>query len=204
MLYQRFFRLPLLLAALLSLSLTAPARAGGEQQAIEKLNQALLETMQQGSELGFEGRAGKLAPVLTELFDFRSMVQIGLQRYWKDMPESDRDAVTEAFRQMSIATFASRFDDFQGERFVVDGTRPGPRSLTLVTTRITRPDKDDVSLTYVLRPVGEGAQVIDVLAQGRYSELARQRAEMSSVYSRSGASGLVDSLTTKAGELAAE
>lgn len=204
MLHQRILRLPLLLAALLSLSLAAPARAAGEVQAIENLNQALLETMQEGADLGFDGRAAKLDPVLTELFDFRSMVQIGLQRYWKDMPETDREAVTEAFRQMSIATFASRFDSFGGENFAIDGTKPGPRSLTLVTTRITRPGKDDVSLTYVLKPAGESAQVIDVLAQGRYSELARQRAEMSSVYARSGASGLVESLTQKAAELAAE
>lgn len=204
MFINRIFRRPLIAALFAAALLTGPAHAEGEQQAIEGLNQTLLDTMRQGSELGFAGRFGKLQEKLTGLFDFQTMARIGLQRHWAKITEADRTAIVDAFTRMSVATFASRFDDFKGEEFTVEGTRPGPAKLVLVSTRVDRPGRDSVNLTYVMRQTEDGPRVIDVLAEGKFSELARQRAEMSSVFNRSGASGLIETLNTKAAELAGE
>jgi phospholipid transport system substrate-binding protein len=194
----------LLIAALAFASFAAPAHADGERDAVQRLNDALLGVMQRGPELGFEGRRAELEPVLRDLFDFRLMTQIGLQRHWANLSETQRTAIADAFADMSIATFASRFDDHGGERFEIEGEKPGPRDLVLVQTAIHRPDREKVGLTYVMRDGPDGPRIIDVLAQGRFSELARQRAEMSSVFGREGADGLIASLRAKARELAAE
>lgn len=190
--------------AALMFFLSSPVRAEGEQQAIASLNEVLLETMQQGPALGFLGRYEKLGLPLVNLFDFGTMAQISLQRHWADIPEPERASIIEAFTRMSIATFANRFDDFKGESFSIESVKPGPRSLILVSTLVHRPGKESVNLTYVMRQGEAGPEVIDVLAQGRYSELARQRAEMSAVYKRSGTAGLVASLDAKASEFAAK
>ncbi len=202
MFINRIIRTPLFLATMVVLLFTGQARAEGEQQAIEKLNAVLLETMQQGQKLCFSGRLEKLAQPLSDLFDFQTMTRISLQRHWKGIGDADRAAIVRAFARMSIATFASRFDNHSGERFVVEGTKPGPRSLMLVSTLVERPGRENVNLTYVLRDTDTGPQVIDVLAQGKFSELARQRAEMSSVFSKSGTAGLIKALDAKASELA--
>lgn len=198
----RKFRSSLLVTATLFVLMAGPARADGEQQAIEAFNQVLMATMQQGPDLGFTGRYDMLAQPLAGLFDFETMTRIGLQRHWAEIGAEDREAIIEAFAAMSIATFANRFDNHNGEAFVVESVKPGPRNLRLVSTRIERPGRESVNLTYVMRDTDAGPRVIDVLAQGRFSELARQRAEMSSVFSRSGVAGLVAALNEKADKLA--
>ncbi|PJK29107.1 ABC transporter substrate-binding protein [Minwuia thermotolerans] len=195
----------LLAALLLAVTLTAPfqaARAAGEREAIERLNDTLQAAMRGGGELGFQGRFDLLEPVLGEVFDFRLMTRIGLQRYWDGIAEADRAAIIDAFRRMSVATYASRFDGSGGISFSIGETREGPQNLVLVPTVIERAAEDPVSLTYVMRDSGAGPAVIDVLAQDKFSELARQRAEMSSVFGRSGAAGLIETLNAKTAELA--
>ncbi|WP_417518907.1 ABC transporter substrate-binding protein [Minwuia sp.] len=190
-----------LTACMIALS---PAKAAGERAVVENLNAVLLETMQEGRERGFAWRYEKLSQSLPGIFDFPLMAQIGLQRHWSGIAEVDRRRIIDAFTRMSVSTFASRFDDFKGERFEVEGEKPGPRDLVLVSSVIHRTTKEPVTLTYVVRPDDDTPKVIDVLAQGRFSELARQRAEMSSVYGASGVDGLVKALNDKAAQLAAE
>lgn len=204
MLIKRISIAPLIALMLLVLSVATTARAEGEQQSIERLNGLLLETMQQGPDLGYEGRFKKLEGPLNELFDFRAMIQIGLQRHWATIAEADRDAIVRAFARMSVATFARRFDDHNGEAFEVTSIRPGPRSLVLVSTEITRAGKENVDLTYVVRSDRGSPQIIDILAQGKFSELARQRAELSAVFTASGVAGLIASLDRKASDLATD
>jgi phospholipid transport system substrate-binding protein len=103
---------------------------------------------------------------------------------------------------MSVATYASRFDGSGRISFSIGETREGPQNLVLVPTVIERAAEDPVNLTYVMRDSGAGPAVIDVLAQDKFSELARQRAEMSSVFGRSGAAGLIETLNAKTAELA--
>lgn len=190
---------------LLAAVLTAPfqgARAAGEREAIERMNDALRTAMRDGRELGFQGRYDLLEPVLGEVFDFRLMTRLGLRRHWDKIAEADRAAIIDAFRRMSVATYASRFDGSAQVSFSVGEVREGPQNLVLVPTVIERAAEEPVNLTYVMRDGGSGPAVIDVLAQDKFSELARQRAEMSSVFGRSGAAGLVETLNAKTAELA--
>lgn len=191
----------LLTLALLAVAVPA-ARASAETEAVARLDDTLLEVMQNADSLGFAGRYARLEPVLGELFDFETMAQLGLRRYWADLSPEDRGRVVAAFSRMSVATFAARFDSFSGQRFEITGTAPGPQSLVLVRTLLHRPAGDAVELTYVMRATPAGPRIIDVLSAGKFSELARQRSEMSSVYGREGLEGLVASLRRKADELA--
>lgn len=188
----------------LALVLIGPALAAddGPRAVVEGLNQALLETMRQAGELGYDGRYQALEPALREAFDFPFMTRVAIGRAWGDLDEAERAQLVDLFAQMSIANFAARFDGFSGERFEIQEESEGPRASVVVESAIVRPADAPVGLNYVLREEAGGWRVIDVLLDGKYSELARQRSEFAAVLADGGVPALVATLERKIAALA--
>lgn len=180
------------------------AAANAPQPVIERLHTSLLEVMQNGPELGYEGRYRQLAPVLEQSYDFPFMLRVALGPTWRDLDERQRAELTELFTDMSIANYAARFDGYAGERFEILGERAGPRDAVLVQSRIVRPNEEPIELNYLLREFEDGWRIIDVLLDARYSELARQRAEFAAVLRSGGVPDLVATLERKIAQLTAE
>jgi len=200
---------PLFLAAGLVLCLcwpSPPAAAAEEtpRDIVRRLNAVLLEVMQQADELGYSGRYDRLAPVLSEAFNFPLMARISVGRNWRKLEDSDRDRLVDAFGRMSIATFAARFDGYSGERFEVLGEKPAPRKAILVRNRLIKNDGEAVEINYLLKPAQGRWRVVDVFLDAIYSELAMKRSEYGSVIKNLGFDELIRSLDEKIAELAAE
>ena len=188
---------------------TAPAAAAGETTApvavVERLHAALLEAMRDADRLGVRGRYRMLEPTVVSSFDFTTMVRIMTGRSaWRGAGEDVRKSLAEAFRRFSVGTYASQFDGYGGEAFVTVGNENGPRDTILVHTRIDRPGDSPVELTYVVTARDGRWRIIDVLAEGSISELARRRSEYQSVIKRDGIDGLVSVLNRKAELLIAQ
>lgn len=179
------------------------AKDGGVQAVVQRLNTTLLDVMQSADALGYQGRYEKLDPVLRSSFDFAFMAKIAVGRAWNQLDEASRRELVERFSRMSIATFASRFDGYGGERFEIFGEKPGPRDTVIVDDRIIRPDKPEVGLNFVLKEEGEW-RIIDVMLDGKFSELARQRAEFSSVLKNGGYEELIAAIDARIADLGAE
>lgn len=195
----------LALPAFLSVACLAPALAATEpQQVIERLNAALLEVMRNAAELGYQGRYEQLEPVLEESYDFPFMIRIAIGPAWRDFDRDQRARLTELFTDMSVATYASRFDGYDGERFEILGEEPAPRDTVLVHSRIVLPDDEPVELSYLLKEFDGDWRIIDVLLEARYSELARQRAEFAAVMRDGGVPDLMATLERKIAQLIAE
>jgi phospholipid transport system substrate-binding protein len=191
--------------ALLSIACLSPALAAKEpQQVIERLNAALLDVMRNAADLGYEGRYEELEPVLEESYDFPFMIRIAVGPVWRELDEAQRERITELFTEMSIATYAARFDGYDGERFEVLGNEPAPRDTVLVHSRIVLSDDEPVELSYLLKKFNGDWRIIDVLLDDRYSELARQRAEFAAVLRSGGFPDLVTTLQRKIAQLTAE
>lgn len=185
------------------------ASEGGDVQAVvQRLNTTLLDVMQSAEALGYRGRYEKLDPVLRSTFDFAFMAKIAVGRVWNDLDQSERDQLVDRFSRMSVATFAARFDGYGGERFKIFGQRPGPRETVIVDDRIVRPDDPEVGLNFVLKERGDAAdaawRIIDVMLDGKFSELARQRAEFSSVLKNGGYQELITALDQRIAALGAD
>lgn len=186
-------------------SSAATADDGDVRQVVERLNTTLLDVMQSADELGYLGRYEKLEPALRASFDFAFMTKIAVGRAWNDLSSDQRDRLVERFARMSIATFAARFDGYSGERFEIVGESPGSRDTIVVDDQIIRPADPPVGLNFVLREgADQGWRIIDVKLDGKFSELARQRAEFSSVLKRGGYEELIAALDERIEALRSE
>ena len=171
---------------------------------IEELNATLLEVMQDADRLGYPGRYERLEPVLEESFNFPFMVRVAVGGAWRDLTEEEQARLTGLFTEMSIATFAARFDGHGGEWFEIVAEGQAPRDAVLIETRIVEPADKPVSLSYVLKPFDGRWRIIDIFAESKFSELARQRAEFGGVLRGGGVRGLLATLQQKIGELSDE
>lgn len=184
------------------LFLTSPAGAAKSPSGpVHELNNALLKAMKNADTLGFEGRYKLLAPVLTRVFIFPVMARIATGRSWRKLTAGQRDRLTGAFARNSIATFASRFNGYSGERFEVVGERPALRGAFLVENRIVKASGEIVPINYLLRKFDGNWRIVDIFLKAQFSELAIKRSEYRSIIKRQGAEGLIQKLNEKLARL---
>ncbi len=196
------------LGLVLSLAGTAamsPLRAPAAEQpqaapteVISKFYDGLTASMRAGPSLGGEGRYRKLEPLVDATFNLPLMTQVAVGPSWGSLASDQQSKLIEAFRRFTIASYASHFDSYDGERFDV---QPEPQAMaggTLVLSRLVPKDKQPIVLNYVMRQTDGVWQAIDVYAEGTISELARRRSEFSSVLRRNGVEALTDRLVEKA------
>ena len=163
---------------------------------VARLNGVLLEAMRNADSLGYQGRYDLMRPTLTQTFNFPVMAQItaGTGR-WRDFTPDERQRLVESFSRMSIATFASRFDGYGGERFEVVDAQPQRNDRILVRSRLVRTDgQPPVELNYLFQEFSDGWRILDVYLDGIYSELSRQRSEYATILSRGGVDALIQEI----------
>jgi phospholipid transport system substrate-binding protein len=188
-------------AAMPPLALAA-APAGAPQATISTFYDTLLATMKNGPALGFQGRREKLAPAIRRAFDLSLMTRLMVGPQWTGLTPDQQQQLVAAFSEFSIATYASRFDDYSGERFVVDPTKTTTTaSGVIVHSKLVKAEGDSVQLDYLMHDTDAGWQIVDVYLSGTVSELATRRSEFSSIMRRGGADALVDVLQKKAAAL---
>ena len=174
----------------------------GPVAVIDGLQETLLDVMKRAEALAIEGRYQVLEPRIEETFDLERMIRVAAGSQWTKANEEERARLLEAFTRLTVSTYASRFDGYSGESFETLGERPGPRDTVLVDTRLVRSDGPPVALNYVLEQKGDRWRVIDILLDGKVSELAMRRSEYRSLGGGK-AAGLADKLNAKADELMA-
>ncbi|MFY9657384.1 MAG: ABC transporter substrate-binding protein [Methylocystis sp.] len=196
-------RIPALAALLLAALLSAPARSESAEPAarVNSFYEVLLNTMENAKQLGLKGRYDKLAPVLSKTYDLASMAKTAVGPGWSEFTPEQQREVVKAFTRMTIATYASRFDDYAGEQLEVSQTVDQPNGDRLVKTQITQSNGKTVALNYLMRKVGSDWKIMDVYLNGAISELATRRAEFGAILKSGGPDGLISSLTRQADKL---
>ena len=92
---------------------------------VEAFNNTLLAVMRDARRLGIRGREQRLRPAMEAAFNLPAMARISVGPPWTQIAAQDQQAIVQAFSDWSIATFANRFDNFSGERFVIDDLLAG-------------------------------------------------------------------------------
>jgi phospholipid transport system substrate-binding protein len=192
----KIVRLFVLVAGVTAAALPAQGAATPRDR-IANLNAVLLEVMKNADQLGYRGRYEKLQPVMSQLYDFSLMSRVAVGAYWKGLEEDKRRKLIDAFTRMSVATYAARFDGFSGERFEIVSSEKSVRDTFLVKTQLIKSDGTPVALNYLTRPRDGQYRVIDVFLDARFSELARLRADYTSVIKRDGFDNLLMTIENK-------
>jgi phospholipid transport system substrate-binding protein len=161
----------------------------------------LLGVMKEAAKLGVRGRYDKLAPILRATFDFAAMTRIAVGPDWNSIAAERQNALIEGFTRMTIATYASRFDGYSGERFEVDKSTESRNTGKIVHTRLVQSTGEPVTLNYLLRGSADSWKVVDIYLAGTISELATRRSEFGAILKSGGADALVDSLRAQADKL---
>jgi phospholipid transport system substrate-binding protein len=161
----------------------------------------LLSVMQQAKTLGLKGRYEKLDPAIHKAFNLPLMTRLSVGPDWQKLNADEQKSLIAAFSDLSISTYAARFDGFSGEHFEVDPNPTQTSGGVIVATKLVQISDEPVQLNYLMRDGDNGWQILDVFLKGTISELATRRSEFSSVLRRDGAQALVQLIEARAADL---
>jgi phospholipid transport system substrate-binding protein len=82
--------------------------------------------MKNGRTLGQSGRFTQLAPVIRRTFDIASMARLSVGPSWANLPEAQRQQVSESFGRYISAIYADRFDSYNGQKLEGRSFGEGP------------------------------------------------------------------------------
>jgi len=164
----------------------------------------LLDCMQHGAELGFDGRYQKIEPVLNNTFDVATMCKISVGPEWTKMSGEEKGAVLVTFNKYMVTTYAARFKSFKNQKFEVGEAKPAGDDRQLVESKLIRSNGEPVALNYLFRFSKDVWRVIDIYLSGSISQMAQMRSDFSKVVVEGGANALIASLEQKIEDLKKE
>ena len=197
---KRFGRRMVGIAAMIALTSIAGhgrAMAAGGGDTIQSLYANLLGTMKNGSTLGESGRFAQLEPVIRSSFDLPVMARLSVGPAWAGLSAAQQQQVIDSYGRYISATYADRFDSYDGQQLQVTGERPGP-SGDIVSSRIVKANGEPVELDYLMRQDGGSWQIADIYVDGTISEVATRRSEFAAIIRNQGVDGLIEALNRKA------
>jgi len=192
----------------LLLSLLFAVSVAGAGSAAPSAPEAFIETM--GADviavladksLDQPKRETRFREMLQSSFDAETTGRVVLGRYWNQATEQERQTFQPLYRDYLIRIYASRFSKFNGEKFVVKGTRPESDGDTIVQSEIQPPASGGSTYTvnWRVRKEGDNYRIVDVMADG-VSLLVTHNQEFSSIIQNNGGKvqGLLDALKQRA------
>ncbi len=203
---MRAFRIVLLSLAMMLPwpPMAASQAAPGPATVVGEFHDQLLAAMKRAEAENVKQRFDTLSPAVDNAFDLERMIRVAGGSQWESADAAQRATLLKAFRRLSIATYASQFDGYSGERFEMVGDRPGPQDTVLVQTRIVGAEDLNAGLTYVMKETNSRWLIADILLDNSVSQLAVRRSEYRRILADSGIDGLVKTLNRKADELLAK
>lgn len=143
-------------------------------------------------------RAKRFRELFTETFDVPVIGRFALGAPWRTASESDRADYLKAFEDYIVATYATRFAEYGGEKIRTVGSRKGDDDEAFVASEFVRAQGAPVRVDWRLRANKSGWRIIDVIIED-VSMAITQRDDFSATIQRNGGklSALIDALKNK-------
>lgn len=166
---------------------------------VHQLIAGLLQIMKAGSAgASFSSRYDTLAPVINQTFDLTAILRESVgPATFDSTPPDQKQALMAAFQRYTISSYVSSFDEFNGQRFVINPETRSVGDEEVVETQIIPTSGDTHVLSYVMRQTPAGWRIVDVLADGAISRVAVQRSDFRQLIRQGGAAALTQSLKVK-------
>ncbi len=140
-------------------------------------------------------RVAALTPVVAQLFDMRTVARLTLGRTWRELDAAGRDQFRGLLETLIVATYADRFDSYEGQQFSTIEAVPTSRGW-VVKTELVRANGERLNLDYFFNDDA----VFNVVADG-VSDLSLRRADYNSILKREGFAALLGYLEDNITEL---
>jgi phospholipid transport system substrate-binding protein len=176
------------------------APTSGPTEVVQNFYGVLLDLMQNAAALGPKGRYQKLEPVVRGTFDVPFMARLSIGPAWTRLTAEQKRRAVQAYSRYIAAIYATRFDDYAGEKFQVLGQQQIKHG-TLIKTQIIKSNGEPVSINYVVHDNDSAWQIRDIYLSGSISELATRRSDFAATLRSGGIDGLIALLNKKADEL---
>ncbi len=195
---MRFPRAPVIVFILLFLVLPKAAccQEGGARATVDGLHLALVEAMKEAKTLGYNGRYRRLQPVVENSFDLPFIARVSVGRHWSGLDDAQKKRFIDTFRELSFATYASRFDDYSGERFEFVSEKDLGKGRVLVRTDLVKSDGEILHFDYMLHEAEDGWKIINVIVDG-VSDLSLKRAQYTEIVKDDGFEALIRKINEK-------
>lgn len=147
---------------------------------VERLHAGLVELAMRADGAPLEERIERLRPLITSTHDLPYIAELTIRRAWPSVPAEERERFVAAFERLSVATYASRFAEIEGDPFRTLEAGAGERGRARVSAEIDPADAEPIPLDYQLHETEAGWRIVNIVADG-VSDLALKRAEYAGI-----------------------
>lgn len=173
------------------------------EQVIQGLVEDIWTTLRRG-DADPDDRVDQLAVLLEARTDVALISRLALGRHWNRLPEPERQAYQELFRDVVIRSMARRLNSYAGDaeapleqRFRILSSATVGTGDVLVRSKVFPTQGQPLDLDWRLRSSDSGLVVIDLIVEGA-SLLVSQRSEFAAVIERGDLAGLLAELRARA------
>ena len=131
-------------------------------------------------------------------FDIGTVSRITLGRTWRDLDDARKREFRDLLVALIVATYADRFDSFDGQRFERIESLAGRRGW-VVKTQLVRANGERVNLDYYFN----AGSVFNVVADG-VSDLSLRRADYNSIIKQEGYDALIRDIKENIAEMSGD
>ena len=160
-------------------------------QTVERLWAGLIASGQ--STGSFDERYARLTALVDSTHHFPSIAASTIKSIWNDLDPDQAARFIETFRELSIATYAKRFDDTHELTFTVASDEDWRRGIRKVVGSLQKRDGDQVAFEYWMQRRRGRWDVYNVVANG-VSDLSLKKTEYRRVLEEGGLPKLLDEL----------
>lgn len=130
-------------------------------------------------------------------FDVPTIGRFVAGRAWTKATDPQKAIYLQVFEDVTILTWALRFEQYSGERLTIDSLREEGKAV-LLESSIVRPGKPSIRVDWRIEKGPQGYKILDIVAEGTSLAIA-QRADYSAVIQQNNGQfdGLIQALKDK-------
>jgi phospholipid transport system substrate-binding protein len=130
-------------------------------------------------------RGNQFQKILETSFDVNAVGKFVLGRYWNQATAEEKKRFLSLFKATTVASYATRFKDYNSEKFEVTGSRIESDGGVTVLSRIVRTKGPEISIDWKIFEKKGEPRIYDVILEG-ISMGITQRSEYASVIQQGG------------------
>jgi len=164
---------------------------GSPEAVVAELESTLIDNMKAGDSKSFEDRYETLRPLVEEIMAVDLMGRFLFGRDWASFEPEQREAFTEAFLDLSAATYAGQFKEFGGESFAPVEVQDQGEDRAMVKRELTTGSGKKIAFDYLMTRSDSGWQIVTIITDG-VSDLAVKRTQYRRLLKNEGFDAIID------------